>query len=156
VQSFSGQSPVGLMTTFYSLKFETPQPGGPDPRIYIPQEQGSPVMPPGTGLPFRGLLRLAGLRWRYSIPLQPGYQSFFSSRLLIYSIGNRGECLLPGCCHGNRTVAYQWTSASVRCCGNVCFASRWLATDFRFGSTIPTFRRHVTIQFKGYLISNLD
>jgi hypothetical protein len=29
-----------------------PQPGGPDPCIYIPQEQGSggPVIPPGTGL----------------------------------------------------------------------------------------------------------
>jgi hypothetical protein len=26
-----------------------PQPGGPGPRIYIPQEQGGPVIPPGTG-----------------------------------------------------------------------------------------------------------
>jgi hypothetical protein len=39
-----------------------PQPGGPGRRIYIPQEQGDPVMPPGTGFPFRRLLRLAGLR----------------------------------------------------------------------------------------------
>jgi hypothetical protein len=29
-----------------------PQSGGPDPGIYIPQEQGGPVIPPGTGLPF--------------------------------------------------------------------------------------------------------
>jgi hypothetical protein len=29
-----------------------PQPEGPDPRIYIPQEQGGPVIPPGTGFPF--------------------------------------------------------------------------------------------------------
>jgi hypothetical protein len=42
-----------------------PQPGGPGPRIYIPKEQGSPVIPPGTGFPFRRLLRLAGIRWRY-------------------------------------------------------------------------------------------
>jgi hypothetical protein len=28
------------------------QPGGPGPRIYIPQEQDSPVIPPGTGFPF--------------------------------------------------------------------------------------------------------
>jgi hypothetical protein len=28
-----------------------PQPGGPGSRIYIPQEQGGPVIPPGTGLP---------------------------------------------------------------------------------------------------------
>jgi hypothetical protein len=44
------------------------QPGGPGPRIYIPQEQGGPVIPPGTGFHFRRLLRLAGLRWRYSNP----------------------------------------------------------------------------------------
>jgi hypothetical protein len=43
-----------------------PQLGGPGPRIYIPQEQSGPVIPPGTGLPFRRLLRLAGLRRRYS------------------------------------------------------------------------------------------
>jgi hypothetical protein len=29
-----------------------PQPGRPDPRIYIPQEQGGPVILPGTGFPF--------------------------------------------------------------------------------------------------------
>jgi hypothetical protein len=27
-----------------------PRPGGPGSRIYIPQEQGGPVIPPGTGL----------------------------------------------------------------------------------------------------------
>jgi hypothetical protein len=45
-----------------------PQPGGPGSCIYIPQEQGDPVIPSGTGFPFRRLLRLAGLRWRYSNP----------------------------------------------------------------------------------------
>jgi hypothetical protein len=45
-----------------------PQPGGPGPRIYIPQEQGSSVIPPGTGFLFRRLLRLVGPRWRYSNP----------------------------------------------------------------------------------------
>jgi hypothetical protein len=48
------------MTIFYS-----PQPGGPGPRIYIPQEHAGSA-PPGTGFSFRRLLRLAGLRWRYS------------------------------------------------------------------------------------------
>jgi hypothetical protein len=41
-----------------------PQPGGPGPRIYIPQEQEGPVIPPGTMFHFRRLLRLAGQRWR--------------------------------------------------------------------------------------------
>jgi hypothetical protein len=36
-----------------------PQPGRPGSRIYIPQEQGSPVIPPGTGLPFCRLFRRA-------------------------------------------------------------------------------------------------
>jgi hypothetical protein len=68
-QSFSGPSSGGLMTIFYCIRLQTPsQPGGPGTRIYIPQEQGSPVTPPGTGFPFRRLLRLAGLRWRYSNP----------------------------------------------------------------------------------------
>jgi hypothetical protein len=44
------------------------QPGGAGPRIYIPREQGGPVIPSGTGFPFRRLLRLAGLQWRYSNP----------------------------------------------------------------------------------------
>jgi hypothetical protein len=48
-----------------------PEPGGPSPRIYIPQEQGDPVIPPDTGLPSRRLLRLTGLQWRYSNPPPP-------------------------------------------------------------------------------------
>jgi hypothetical protein len=43
-----------------------PLPGGPGPRTYIPQEQGGPVISPGTGFPFRRLVRIAGLRLRYS------------------------------------------------------------------------------------------
>jgi hypothetical protein len=65
-QSFLGQSPAELVTVFYGLRFKTSQPAGPGPRIYIPQEQGGPVIPPGTGFPFHRLLRLAGLRWRHS------------------------------------------------------------------------------------------
>jgi hypothetical protein len=41
---------------------DPPKPGGPGHRICTPQEQGDPVMPLGTGFPFRRLLRLAGLR----------------------------------------------------------------------------------------------
>jgi hypothetical protein len=47
-----------------------PQPGRPGRRIYIPHEQGGPVIPPSTGFPFRRLLRLAGLWWKYSNPPQ--------------------------------------------------------------------------------------
>jgi hypothetical protein len=50
---------------FTDLDSRLPQPGGPGPRIYSPQEQGRPVILPGTRFPFRHLLLLAGLRWRY-------------------------------------------------------------------------------------------
>jgi hypothetical protein len=43
-----------------------PQPGGPGPRIYIPQETGGPVVSPGTVFPSCRLLRLSGLLWSYS------------------------------------------------------------------------------------------
>jgi hypothetical protein len=52
------------------------QPGGPIPRIYIPQEQGDPFIPPSTGFPFRRLLRLA-IRTR----LHTGLNSELSSKL---------------------------------------------------------------------------
>jgi hypothetical protein len=45
-----------------------PKPEGSGPRMYIPQEWGGVAIPPDTGLPFRGLLRLAGLQWSYSYP----------------------------------------------------------------------------------------
>jgi hypothetical protein len=45
------------------LDSRLPQPGGPGVSIYIPQDHGVPVIPPGTGFPFCRLLRLARLRW---------------------------------------------------------------------------------------------
>jgi hypothetical protein len=44
------------------------KPGGPDPHIYVPQEQGGQVIPPGTVFPFHRLLQFVGLLWRYSTP----------------------------------------------------------------------------------------
>jgi hypothetical protein len=41
---------------------DSPQPGGPGPRVYIPQKQVGPVITPGTGSPFRRLLQLPELR----------------------------------------------------------------------------------------------
>jgi hypothetical protein len=69
----------------YCLKFETPQPGGPCPRIYITQVHGDPVIPPGTGFFFRCLLRLAGLRWRYSNPPPHGVKLGLSLTLMSVS-----------------------------------------------------------------------
>jgi hypothetical protein len=43
-----------------------PHPGGSELCIYVPQWQGGPVIPPGSGFPFCCLLRFAALWWRYS------------------------------------------------------------------------------------------
>jgi hypothetical protein len=88
VQSVSGQSRGGLITIPYCLvwdywvPFPSPlatrrlrwkysnssQPGGSGSRIYIPQEQGGPVIPLGTGFSFRRLLRLAGITVKVFYP----------------------------------------------------------------------------------------
>jgi hypothetical protein len=63
--ALSGPSPMGLLTTFHCLRFETWQCEGPGPCIYIPQAQDGPVIHPGTWFPFHHLLQFAGLwsRW---------------------------------------------------------------------------------------------
>jgi hypothetical protein len=68
---------------FLSQFLRLPQPGGSGPHIYIPQEQSGPVMPPGTGFPFCRLLRLAGLRWKYSNPPPHGLDPTCSSKMSV-------------------------------------------------------------------------
>jgi hypothetical protein len=70
----------GLTTIFYYLRFEAPKPGGPGPRIYVPQKQVGQIMPPGTGFPFHRLLRLAGLRRRLSTRQCVGSPDIASAR----------------------------------------------------------------------------
>jgi hypothetical protein len=60
-----------------------PQPGGPCPCTYIPEEQGGTVIPPDTGFPFRRLIRLAGLRRKYSNPPPHGAPSLLALKLKL-------------------------------------------------------------------------
>jgi hypothetical protein len=85
-----------------------PQPGGPGPRIFIPKEQGGPVLPPGICFPFRRLLRLAGLRWSYSNPPPRGVWS--------------GQLTCPQDNSSARTTSktsFFYCHLRVRFCGNV-------------------------------------
>jgi hypothetical protein len=84
-QSLLGRSSAELTTIFYWLIWDSPKPRGPGSRIYIPQEQGVPVIPPGTGFPLCRLLRLSGQRWRYS---NRGCVCF---RLVPYDAVNRNK-----------------------------------------------------------------
>jgi hypothetical protein len=56
------------------------QPGGPGPPFYIPQEQGGPVIPPGTRFPFCCLLWLAGIQWRYQTRFHAGTPHLLKSQ----------------------------------------------------------------------------
>jgi hypothetical protein len=68
-QSLLVRSPAELTAICILLShLRLPQPKGPGPRIYIPHEQGGPVIPPGTGFPFCRILWLAGLLLKYSNP----------------------------------------------------------------------------------------
>jgi hypothetical protein len=79
-----------VLSTFLRLF----QPEGQGPRIYIPQEQGGPVIPPGTGFPFRRLLRIAALRWRYSNPSPHGARQLMLKLKLIYYRQSVGQSVL--------------------------------------------------------------
>jgi hypothetical protein len=68
------------MTTFYCLRFET----SPGPRVYIPQEEGDPVIPPGTG--FR--LHMGSPEWIAPIFFLEYYQT---SALFFYNHFARTE-----------------------------------------------------------------
>jgi hypothetical protein len=59
--------------------FRQHQRGRPGPRIYIPHEQGSPVLPSATEFPFRRLLRLGGFLWDACQLEFPALPDFLSS-----------------------------------------------------------------------------
>jgi hypothetical protein len=84
--------PRNSWTYFTVSDSRLPQPGDPGPRIYIPHEEGGPVLPPGTEFPFRRLLRLSGLRWKYSNPPSVGVLSLSLSLILRPTV-SRPVCL---------------------------------------------------------------
>jgi hypothetical protein len=59
------QVPRDSWPYFTVSDWRLPKPGALGPRIYISQEQGDPVLHPGTGFPFRRLLWLGILRPTY-------------------------------------------------------------------------------------------
>jgi hypothetical protein len=86
-----GSESPGVKTIFYFPNFwGSPNLEGQAP-IYVPQEQGGPVFPSGTGFPFRRLLRLAELHWIYSNP--PPHDSILV--LLITSTRTAQKTQLP-------------------------------------------------------------
>jgi hypothetical protein len=81
-------------------RLRLPQPGGPGSRTYIPQELGCPDVSAGTAFPSHRLLRLAGLRRRFSDPrtASPRGRTREGHWASVYSSDNRlatENCLYP-------------------------------------------------------------
>jgi hypothetical protein len=82
----------------------------------VPPEKGGPVVRRGAGFPFRCLLLLAGLRWKYSNPTPRGDGYNCHMVLFISSWhGPRRKRLFHYCC----SLLLQWKYA--------CLRSRYLA-----------------------------
>jgi hypothetical protein len=100
------QSPIQWVTSLLSPEVKWPAretdhlPPASSEVFISPREQGGNFVPPGTGFPFRRLLRLTGSRWRDSNP-----------PLLITSrLGRRRK---------HRLQQFLYFCAWVRCRGNV-------------------------------------
>jgi hypothetical protein len=110
-QSFSDPRLDKLMIIFYCLRFGTPLTWRVrSPYLYTPGTEW-PNYTPGSGFPFRHLLRLAGLWWKYSNPPPHGRVSavFRFSRYISWAdlTENTSTCSLfitvwRGSCGGPR------------------------------------------------------
>jgi hypothetical protein len=122
-----------ILAPYFTLSdLRLPQPGGPGSRVYIPQEHGGPVIPPGTGFPVRRLLRVAGLE----PASERDHRKHRSFSQLTFT---RGTCCLSRTCYPSSGLG-TW----FRLRGNV-LPSRCLVMDVSCGPTIPTCGCHVTI-----------
>jgi hypothetical protein len=130
--------PRDLWSYFTVSYSRLPQPGGPGPRIYIPQDEGVAAIPPGTGFPFRRLLQLAGLRWRYSTP------PLRVCWLLIYPVSTVAPVVFkisPGHWPHRKQPLYCWGMFTQLFHSNWCtrrISFRHISTVVAWGHYLPT------------------
>jgi hypothetical protein len=86
-QSFSGPSPARLMAMPYCFTLENP-PTWRARSSYLYRPGTRWPVPPGTGCPFRRLLRITGLWWRYSNPTSSG-EALASSAQSTHVVSSR-------------------------------------------------------------------
>jgi hypothetical protein len=96
-----------------------------------------PVTPPGTGFPFHRLVRLVGLRWRYSNPPPRGVLILTRLVASLYNLSTD---------HIENIIS---NSSSIVACVTVavetCLARRCLVMPASIRSTILAFSSHVTV-----------
>jgi hypothetical protein len=115
-----------------------PQPGPPGSHIYIPQEQDGPVIPADTGFPLRHLLRLTGLRWRYS--------NF--SLLYEYNLGT--DCIENAMSCGFYIVACLFVAADM-CLPHCCLAVSHMYSVFQ--PLCHNTHKFIAVKFSSILLS---
>jgi hypothetical protein len=93
--------------------------------------------------------RMIELSWTELASRRPEYRSPLRTVRVILLFICHETCL------SNGWLAMHY-SVSIRSRGNVCLASRWLATDFRSDSTISAFRRQVTVCWKIFMTCLLN
>jgi hypothetical protein len=67
--------------------WDSPSLEGQVPLFIFPRNRVAQLHPPGTGFPFHRLLRLAGLRWRYSNPYPRGVRQVKVKVTLRLTVG---------------------------------------------------------------------
>jgi hypothetical protein len=111
------QRSESLRTHYHTLVYHLrlPHPGGPGPHNYIHQEQGDSVIPPGTGFPFCHLLRIVGLRWKYSNPPSHGVGLNFEVRSYFTT--------------DSQSVSMSWCRAHLRTCDQILLSVGMLLSE---------------------------
>jgi hypothetical protein len=118
--------------------FRLPQLGGPGARIYIPQEQGGPVIPPGTGSLYVASYDSQGyVRRRYSNPPPHGWA------YCIYSSSRETNVLVTLQCEAKAWRYVIWRERNIS-----CYAHAWLQglkeakhSDAAVVASVDVFRR---------------
>jgi hypothetical protein len=103
-------------------------------RVRVPWTRDHILLSQILDFTFRLLLRLAGLRWRYSTPPPHGFLPNARLNSLLYH---------------RICVSYSSDYEYLYCCLHIRLPSRCLAMNVSCGATIPAFRRHVTILTTG-------
>jgi hypothetical protein len=135
-QSFSGPSPTGLMTTFYSLRFETPSTWRAKSPYFYPPRIEWPSDTPGHWVPFSlpFTTRRATVEVFDHASSRDWFQLAWHPR---YIASGRNQQKTP-----SPSLSQQYLSCCliIRCSGNVF--TETLSSNKRL---LPAFRRHVTI-----------
>jgi hypothetical protein len=112
VQSFSCPSPAGLMAIFYCLRFETPPTWRAKFTYLYPPATGWPSYTPRHQVPFRCLLQLAGLQWRYLTPPSRRKHTLYSWQgMCTAPLNSNGRGMDPHRKYHSSIVAHVFVSA---------------------------------------------